>query len=80
MVRYIQEKDKPTEINVRSYTGDGSTIVFAVSQNQSVNKVIVTENGVIQKPTDDYIITGTNLVFTTAPASNVQIIIREMPI
>ena len=80
MVRYIQSKDGPTEINVRSYTGDGSTITFVVTQNQSVNKVIVTENGVIQKPTDDYTISGTNLSFTTAPASGVQIILREMPI
>ena len=80
MVRQIQEKDKPTEINVRSYTGDGSTITFVVTQNQSVNKVIVTENGVIQKPTDDYTISGTNLTFGTAPSSGVQIIIREMPI
>jgi hypothetical protein len=53
---------------------------FVVTQNQSVNKVIVTENGVIQKPTDDYTISGTNLTFTTAPASGVQIILREMPI
>jgi hypothetical protein len=80
MVRYIQSKDGPTEINVRSYTGDGSTITFVVTQNQSVNKVIVTENGVIQKPTDDYTISGTNLTFTTAPSSGVQIILREMPI
>lgn len=80
MVRYIQGKDRPTEINVRSATGDGSTTGFTVTQNQTVDKVLVTENGVLQKPTTDYTISGTTLSFTTAPASGVQIIIRELPI
>jgi hypothetical protein len=80
MVRYIQGKDRPTEINVRSATGDGSTTGFTVTQNQTVDKVLVTENGVLQKPTTDYTISGTTLTFTTAPASGVQIIIRELPI
>jgi len=80
MVRYINGKDKPTEINVRSYTGNGSTTDYTVTQNQTVDKVFVTENGVLQKPTTDYTISGTTLTFNTAPASGVQVIIREMPV
>jgi hypothetical protein len=80
MVRYIQGKDRPTEINTRVATGDGSTTGFTVTQNQTVDKVIVTENGVVQRPTTDYTISGTTLTFTTAPSSGVQIIIREMPV
>jgi len=80
MVRYINGKDKPTEINVRDYTGDGSTVGFTVTQNQTVDKVFVTENGVLQKPTTDYTISGTTLTFNVAPASGVQVIIREMPV
>jgi hypothetical protein len=46
----------------------------------TVNKVIVTENGVLQKPTADYSISGTTLTFTTAPQSGVSIVIRELPV
>jgi predicted Zn-dependent protease len=80
MVRYINGKDRPTEINVRSYTGDGSTTGFTVTQGMTVDKVMVTENGVLQKPTDDYTISGTTLTMDTAPAVSVQLIIREMPV
>jgi len=80
MVRYINGKDRPTEINVRSYTGDGSTTGFTVTQGMTVDKVMVTENGVLQKPTDDYTISGTTLTMGTAPAVSVQLIIREMPV
>jgi len=80
MVRYINGKDRPTEINVISYTGDGSTTGFTVTQGMTVDKVMVTENGVLQKPTDDYTISGTTLTMGTAPALNVQLIIREMPV
>jgi hypothetical protein len=40
--------------------------------------VFVFENGVMQFPTTDYTITGTNLSFVTAPATNVAIQIREL--
>jgi len=80
MVRYINGKDRPTEINVRSYTGDASTTGFTVTQGMTVDKVMVTENGVLQKPTDDYTISGTTLTMVTAPAVSVQLIIREMPV
>ena len=80
MVRYINGKDRPTEINVRSYTGDGSTTGFTVTQGMTVDKVMVTENGVLQKPTDDYTISGTTLTMDTAPALSVQLIIRERPV
>lgn len=80
MVRYIQSKDRPTEINVRTATGDGSTLTFTVTQGMTVDKVIVTENGVVQKPTTDYSISGTTMTLTAAPASGVQVVIRELPI
>jgi hypothetical protein len=80
MVRYIQPKDRPTEINVRTATGDGSTVGFTVTQNQTVNKVIVTVNGVVQTPTTDYTISGTTLTFDTAPEASDAIVIRELPI
>ena len=64
--------------NNRKSTGDGSTVGFTVTSGQSTASVIVTENGVVQQPTDDYAISGTTLTFTTAPADGVIINIREI--
>jgi len=80
MVRYIQPKDRPTEVNVRTATGNGSTTGFTVTQNQTVNKVLVELNGVTQVPTTDYTISGTTLTFGVAPATDDAILIRELPI
>jgi len=67
-----------TYIN-RSYTGDSSTTGFTVTTGLNVNKVLVTENGVLQVPTTDYTISSTTLTFVVAPASGVAIQIRELP-
>ena len=64
--------------NNRKYTGDGSTTGFTVTSGQSTASVIVTENGVVQQPTDDYAVSSTTLTFTTAPASGVVVNIREL--
>ena len=80
MVRYIQPKDRPTEVIIRTATGDGSATNFTVTQNLTVNKVLVEINGVTQIPTTDYTISGTTLTFGTAPAASDAIVIRELPI
>ena len=64
--------------NNRKYTGDGSTTGFTVTSGQATASVIVTENGVVQQPTDDYAISSTTLTFTTAPANGVIINVREL--
>ena len=64
--------------NNRKSTGDGSTTGFTVTSGQSTASVIVTENGVVQQPTDDYAVSGTTLTFTTAPADGVIVNIREI--
>ena len=62
------------------FTGDGSTTAFTITSGHNVNSVIVTENGVVQKPTTDYGVSGTTLTFTTAPANTVQIGVRYLVI
>ena len=65
----------------RNYTGDGSDTTFTVTNGTTVDSVIVTENGVVQKPTTDYTISGTTLTFQGgAPANGVAIQIRELPV
>jgi len=62
------------------FTGDGSSTAFTLTEsNHSVNTLLVTENGVLQKPSDDYTVSGTTLTFTTAPVNNVQIGVRYLP-
>ncbi len=65
----------------RNYTGDGSDTTFTVTNGATVDSVIVTENGVVQKPTTDYTISGTTLTFQGgAPDDGVAIQIRELPV
>lgn len=80
MVRYINGKDRPTEVNVRTNTGDGSTTGFTVTQGMTESKVIVTVNGLIQEPTTDYTISGTTLTMGTAPNSSDDVNIIELPV
>jgi len=80
MVRYINGKDRPTEVNVRTNTGDGSTTGFTVTQGMTESKVIVTVNGLIQEPSTDYTISGTTLTMGTAPNSSDDVNIIELPV
>lgn len=61
-----------------NYTGNGSTTTFAATTDITVDNILVTENGVLQEPTTDYTVSGTNVVFTTAPANGVEIQIRVL--
>ena len=80
-IKKIQKSNlSPTLTYVtRTYTGDSSTTGFTVTTGLNVNKVLVTENGVLQVPTTDYTISSTTLTFVVAPASGVAIQIRELP-
>jgi len=62
-----------------TFTGDGTTTSFNTSTSGlTVNNVLVLENGITQVPTTDYTISGTSVVFTTAPANGVAIQIRVL--
>ena len=80
MVRYINGKDRPTEINVRSMTTDGSTTGFVITQGMTEDKVMVTLNGVVQSKSADFSISGTTLTMVVAPESTDDLVIREMPV
>jgi len=64
--------------NTRAYTGDGSTLGFTVTDGQTVDNVLVFLNGVFQRPTTDYTVSGTTLTFGTAPVSADVITIKEL--
>ena len=64
--------------NTRNATGDGSTVAFTVTSGMTVNNVLVFVNGVFQRPTTDYAISGTTLTFGTAPVAADVITIKEL--
>ena len=81
-VKKIQKSNIAATLSyvTRNYTGNGSTSTFAVTSGTAVDNVLVMENGVVQKPTTDYTISGTTLTIQGgAPASGVAIQIRELP-
>ena len=62
----------------RAYTGDGSTVAFTVTSGMTVDNVLVFVNGVFQRPTTDYSVSGTTLTFGTAPIAADVITIKEL--
>jgi len=80
-LKKIQKSNIATTLSytTRNATGDGTTTDYTVTSGVGVDDVLVMENGIVQKPTTDYTISGTTLTFTTAPANGVAIQIRELP-
>ena len=79
-IKQIIGNDVPAAVlggDVRAYTGDGSTVTFTVSSGADVDSVLVFVNGVYQRPTTDYTVSGTTLTFGTAPANADAITIKE---
>ena len=68
-----------SSLNKNVFTGDGSTTAFTVTSGTAVANVLVFVNGVVQRPTTDYTISGTTLTFGTAPAASDRVDIRELP-
>jgi len=74
----LSNKVAASKYVTRSMTGDGSTVALTITTGHNVNSLIVTENGVVQRPTTDYTVSGTTLTFTTAPASGVAVRVKEL--
>lgn len=68
------------DTSVRSYTitSDGSatyTLDFIPINSQALN--VVDENGKVYLPNKDWTLSGSNITFTSSPASSLQIVIRQ---
>ena len=60
-------------------TGDGSTTGFTIgTSGRSQNDILVTVNGVVFHPSDDYTLSGTTLTFTTPPSASAEIRVRYL--
>ena len=65
-------------LTVRTFSGTGSQTDFSVSSGVNATNILVTENGVLQVPTTDYTVSSGTLSFVVAPASGVNIQVREL--
>jgi hypothetical protein len=62
-------------------TGDGSTTAFTIgTSGRAQNNILVTVNGVVFHPSDDYTLSGTTITFSTAPDVSAEIRVRYLPI
>lgn len=64
--------------NTRTFTGDGANTNFTITSGFTADTILVFENGVAQVPVLDYTLTDNTLEFTSAPAANVVIQVREL--
>ena len=61
------------------FTGDGSTTAFTIgTSGRTANNILVTVNGIVFHPSDDYTLSGTTLTFTVAPSADAEIRVRYL--
>lgn len=68
-------------MGVEYFAGNGLTSSYTRTSSQTVNNnydVLVSIDGLIQKPTIDYTISGSSLNFTTPPPNNTDIEVRYL--
>ena len=66
-----------TDATVDTFTGNGSTTNFTLSQTSDTNSVIVRVHGVVQRNGADFTVSGTTLSFTTAPPDAANNIVAQ---
>ncbi len=61
----------------QTFLGNGTTTSFALTNDPAtIANLDVSVGGVVQVPNVDYLLTGQNVVFTTAPPNGVTILVR----
>jgi len=73
--------DSLKEFTLNSFTGDGTDTTFTLAAApNNANSLLVTVDGVVQKPATNYSVSSTTLTFTSAPANNAEIEVRDLGI
>ncbi len=80
VLKKIQKSNIATTISVNAnLSGDGSTTGFTLgTSGRTQNNILVTVNGVVFHPSDDYTLSGTTLTFTTPPSDGAEIRVRYL--
>jgi len=83
-IKKIQKSNIATTLSYSvnaNLTGDGSTTAFTIgTSGRAQNNLLVTVNGVVFHPSDDYTLSGTTITFSTAPDVSAEIRVRYLPI
>jgi len=83
-IKKIQKSNIATTLSYSvnaNLTGDGSTTTFSIgTSGRAQNNILVTVNGVVFHPSDDYTLSGTTITFSTAPDVSAEIRVRYLPI
>ena len=62
--------------NKATLDGDGSTTAVTVGSGYNINQFLVTINGVVQEPTEDFTYSGTTLTLDAAPGSGDRVVVK----
>ena len=73
-IHNLSHKDSTTKV----YTANGSTTTFAMDGASISTNVMVFVDGLLKLETTDYTISGTNVVFGSAPSNSAKIVIKEL--
>ena len=61
------------------YTGTGSQTTFGLSDTPyDANSLFVSVNGVVQSPPTNYTVSGNTIIFTSAPNSGANVVVRNV--
>ena len=79
-IKKIQKSNIAATVTVNAnLTGDGSTTAFTIgTSGRTANNILVTVNGLVFHPSDDYTLSGTTLTFTVAPSADAEIRVRYL--
>ena len=67
-----------TKINSDTFNGNGNSNTFTLTESSSTTRTFVYIDGVSQRPTTDYTVTGKTLTFTTPPLANTNVEVRTL--
>ena len=62
--------------NKATLDGNGSATTVTVGAGYDVDQFLVTINGIVQEPTEDFTVSGTTLTLDAAPASGDRVVVR----
>lgn len=74
----ISQDNIEASIKAAIYAGNGSTTNFQANTNLlSLNNSIVTVDGVVKEPVNEYTVSGNTVIFNTAPSNGTKVVVRE---
>ena len=74
----LLESASSSTVTSESFTGNGVLTAFTLATTQTTANVFVSNNGLVQRPTTAYAVSGTTLTFTQAPANGDIIEVRKV--